>query len=100
MEYKNIKTGFVLNTPCKIAGANWVEVNSKKENQVQVEKPQEQKAIVEKKQVPGKLPFGKTGDDEFDSITVTEIKQELDAQGIEYDPKAKKQELYDLMMGE
>lgn len=97
MNYKNIKTGFLLNTTCKIAGDNWVEVNSRQENQV---KPQGQKAVVEEKAAPAKLPFGKTGDDEFDSITVKEIKQELDAQGIEYDPKAKKQELYDLMMEE
>lgn len=36
---------------------------------------------------------------ELADVTIKDIKQELDAMGIEYNPRAKKQELYDLMMG-
>lgn len=94
----NTKTKTKIDTESKLAG-NWVEASEQKTNLITPKSPK-QEADVPKKQAPAKLPFGKTGDDEFDSITVNEIKQELDAQGIKYNPKAKKQELYDLMMGE
>lgn len=35
----------------------------------------------------------------IDGVTVKQIKQELDAMGIAYGSTAKKQELYDLMIG-
>ena len=37
-------------------------------------------------------------DDGANAMTIAEIKQELDAFGIKYNPKAKKAELYALMM--
>ena len=38
-------------------------------------------------------------DDMIDGVTKKEIMQELDAMGIEYNPRAKKEELYNLMLG-
>lgn len=28
MKYQNTKTGFVFETPCKLEGADWVEISS------------------------------------------------------------------------
>ncbi|PCR98918.1 hypothetical protein RT41_GL000606 [Lactococcus fujiensis JCM 16395] len=39
-----------------------------------------------------------SGNSEMDSMTIAEIKKELDAFGKKYNPKAKKAELYELMM--
>ncbi|MQW23892.1 MULTISPECIES: hypothetical protein [unclassified Lactococcus] len=43
-------------------------------------------------------PKGNAGDDSLADVTIAEIKQELDALGIEYKPTAKKADLYALMM--
>lgn len=93
MKYKNTKTGAVINTICKISGTNWVklEKNAKIEKQVVKVAPQAETKV---------SPPSTEGDEEMDGITVKEIKQELDAFGVEYDPKAKKRELYDLMMSQ
>lgn len=94
MEYRNKKTGFSFFSNCKISGQDWKIATDKDaaENKVQQEsQPVEQtsNAIEETPVEP----------DDLAGITVSEIKQELDAMGIEYNPRSKKQELYDLMMG-
>jgi len=90
MEYRNKKTGFTFFSNCKIGGKDWEEVNPNEKT----EEP------AENDEIPSVTPVEKNADDHRDSdgITVKEIKQELDAMGIKYDPKLKKQELYDLMM--
>lgn len=88
MKYKNTKTGVVIDTPCKISGGDWIEL-------------EKQEFVDEINETPEKTSTVKssaTDDDAFNGITIKQIKQELDAFGIKYDPKAKKQELYDLMM--
>ena len=103
MKYKNTKTGAIINSPSKIAGANWIEVKESNEDdavnkdvEVQTVEVKEQSDVeVKESSDVGEIPSSKEGD--FDGITVKQIKQELDAFGIEYDPRAKKQELYDLM---
>jgi len=93
MKYKNTKTGAIIDSPCKISGGDWIKYTEEvRETQVddQVEETKEiEKEIeeLEEEKIDG-----------IDGITVKEIKQELDAFGIKYDPRAKKQELYDLMM--
>ena len=103
MQYKNIKTGAVINSACKIAGKNWIEVvtdsvEQEKEQEQQEEKPvdekQEEKSVEQKQEQQEE----KTGNADFDAITKKQIMQELDAFGIKYDPRNKKQELFDLMM--
>lgn len=107
MEYKNTKTGVVINTQCVISGGDWVPYDrdlARKEEQVQVaaqsepiEEPEvPQQKIPKTKQVPVQEQAENTED--FDGITIAQIKQELDAFGVEYNPKDKKQVLYDLMM--
>ena len=98
MQYKNIKTGAVINSACKIAGKNWTEVTIElvmQEPDTVVEKQEEKPVEQKQAEIPKEE---KTGNTDFDEITKKQIMQELDAFGIKYDPRAKKQELYDLMM--
>ena len=105
MEYKNTKTGVTFSSPCVISGGDWVLVEDNKkteqskrkmEKQEKEDLPEDKVREVAEKQVEE----DKTGDPAFDSITVPQIKQELDAFGIKYSATAKKQELYDLMMSQ
>ncbi|QED60694.1 hypothetical protein FUT28_13360 [Enterococcus durans] len=105
MEYKNTKTGVTFSSPCVISGGDWVLVEDNKkteqskremEKQEKQDQPEDKAGEVAEKQVEE----DKTGDPAFDSITVPQIKQELDAFGIKYSATAKKQELYDLMMSQ
>ncbi|EMF0394570.1 hypothetical protein JMQ84_000804 [Enterococcus hirae] len=105
MEYKNTKTGVTFSSPCVISGGDWVlvEDNKKIEQSKREMEKQEKEDLPEDKarEVAEKLvEEDKTGDPAFDSITVPQIKQELDAFGIKYSATAKKQELYDLMMAQ
>lgn len=102
MRYKNTKTGAVIDSSFVISGDDWARVEKTKEptkqeihQVIDEEHQQEQQEQVEQEAIESK-----TGDENFDSITVPQIKQELDAFGIEYNPRAKKQELYDLMMAQ
>ncbi|WP_459904550.1 hypothetical protein [Enterococcus thailandicus] len=102
MRYKNTKTGAVIDSSFVISGDDWARVEKTKEptkqemtKVIDEEHQQEQQEQVEQEAIESK-----TGDENFDSITVPQIKQELDAFGIEYNPRAKKQELYDLMMAQ
>lgn len=91
MRYINTKTGAIIDSPCLISGGDWIE-----EIKNEVEEDQEVEEVIEDEVVEEVIeePI-----DNFDGITIKEIKQELDALGIKYDPKARKQELYDLMLG-
>lgn len=111
MRYKNTKTGAVIDSSFVISGDDWAPAEnekkleqSKKEGNKKEEKtPQQDPPEVEGESSEGEekqLEEEKTGNETFDSITVPQIKQELDAFGIEYNPRAKKQELYDLMMAQ
>lgn len=61
-----------------------------------VEKPKETVSI---EAVETKVETKKAESDDLTDITKKEIMQELDALGVEYNSRATKQELYDLMMG-
>lgn len=105
MEYKNTKTGVTFSSPCVISGGDWVLVEDNKKTEQskrEMEKLQKQDPPEDKvREVAEKqVEEDKTGDPAFDSITVPQIKQELDAFGIKYSATAKKQELYDLMMSQ
>jgi len=97
MKYINKKTGAIIDSNSKLAG-KWevyepskYPVNEEKTEAV-IEKPvkEELEKIVEK---PSTI-----NDGEFDNVTVADIKKELDAFGVEYNNKARKQELWDLML--
>lgn len=94
MEYKNTKTGAIIDSPCRISGGDWVLVTNE---EPKTEELIEKVAIVETPTEP-KADKLEENTVDFDGITIVQIKQELDAFGIKYNPKAKKQELYDLMM--
>ncbi|MDU2829530.1 MAG: hypothetical protein E7C03_03510 [Anaerococcus sp.] len=82
-EYINTKTGARMSSPDVLYGENWKILGE------EVEKVE--KEIKEEKEIEEKSS---------DEITKKEIMAELDALGIEYNPKARKDELYKLMMGE
>lgn len=96
MRYKNTKTGAVFYSPCRISGGDWVLVTDEKPK---TEEAIEEVAIVETPPEP-KAEIMEESTADFDDITIVQIKQELDAFGIKYNPKFKKQELYDLMMAQ
>lgn len=89
MRYFNTLTKATIDTEFKISGGDWVledelekvVVDTVEDNQKKVEQVSEET----------------TGDEKYDSVTKAQIMQELDAFGIEYDKKATKRVLYDLM---
>ena len=93
MRYFNTLTKATIDTEFKISGGDWVledelekvvadiVVDTVDDNQKEVEQVSEET----------------TGDEKYDSVTKAQIMRELDAFGIEYDKKATKRVLYDLM---
>lgn len=86
-EYINTKTGARISSPDILYGENWKVVGEEVKEEVEKveEETKEEKDHEEKSS---------------NEITKNEIMAELDALGIEYNPNAKKDELYKLMMGE
>ena len=85
MRYFNKKTGAILDSPSKIYGGQWIEYDKKDEVKATTDLKKETKKEVKK---------------ESTDLTKEEIMNELEALGIEYDKKAKKEDLIKLMMGE
>ena len=125
MKYKNTRTGAVIDSLCNISGKYWVKVeertndeekvkiedngndeekvkiedNGNGEEKVNTDEPDKVTDTPNLKQIIEEV-VEEVDDsaDGIDGITVKEIKQELDAFGIKYDPRMKKQELYELML--
>lgn len=113
MKYKNTRTGAVIDSLCNISGKYWVKVedrasdeekvkiedNGSSEGKVKTDEPDKVTDIPDVKQIVEEV-VEEIDDsaDGIDGITVKQIKQELDAFGIKYDPRMKKQELYELML--
>ncbi|MDT2565142.1 hypothetical protein AUF12_05325 [Enterococcus avium] len=94
MRYKNSRTGAVIDSSFKISGGDWIRVD---------EQPVKNSIVSDKMQtvVETEKEDATSGvSDDLADVTKKEIMQELDAMGIKYDSRAKKQELYDLMNGE
>ena len=113
MRYKNTRTGAVIDSLCNISGKYWVKVeertsdeekvkiedNGNDEEKVNTDEPDKVTDTPDVKQIIEEV-VEEIDDsaDGIDGITVKQIKQELDAFGIKYDPGMKKQELYELML--
>ncbi len=82
-KYINTKTGVVLDSPCTISGGDWIDADSFPDAPAA-----EEKTPTKETSAPDAAP----------DMTKDEIMNELDALGIKYDPKAKKDELYKLMI--
>lgn len=85
-EYINTKTGARISSPDVLYGENWEVVDEEVKEEVKNDSNKKEEKDQEEKS--------------SDEITKREIMAELDALGIEYNPKARKDELYKLMMGE
>ncbi|MDT2704797.1 hypothetical protein [Enterococcus dispar] len=100
MEYRNKKTGFSFFSKCKISGEEWEVVENNKTVQQDMN-PAEQTEKNEDTEISTEVPEDTpTGNTDIDDINRKDIMQELDAMGIQYNSRAKKQELYDLMMSQ
>lgn len=85
MKYFNKKTGAILDSPSKIYGGQWIEYDKKED----VQEPPKDK-------IEDKKPVEESSTD----LTKEEVMNELEALGINYDKKAKKEDLIKLMMGD
>ena len=100
VKYISRKTGAIIETECQLLG-DWVKFEDRANDEEKVSSDVPDKVtdtpdvmqIVE--EVVEEIDDSADG---IDGITVKEIKQELDAFGIKYDPRMKKQELYELML--
>lgn len=103
MRYINLKTGAIVDSSFSISGDNWVldtENNAANIEHVEQELPKEhlEDNTVKNIEEPQEKPTNKKSSSETEKISKEQIMQELDAFGIEYNPRDKKQVLYDLMM--
>ena len=89
MRYFNTLTKATIDTEFKISGGDWV-LEDELEKVVVGTDDDKQKEVEQ-------FSEETTGDETYDGITKAQIMQELDAFGIEYDKKATKRVLYDLM---
>ena len=100
VKYISRKTGAIIETECQLLG-DWVkfEDRANDEEKVSSDVPDKVTDSPDVKQIV-EVIVEEIDDnaDGIDGITVKEIKQELDAFGIKYDPRMKKQELYELML--
>lgn len=92
MRYFNTLTKATIDTEFKISGGDWV-LEDELEKVVVDTDDDKQKEV---EQVSEET----TGDETYDGITKAQIMQELDAFGVEYDKKATKRVLYDLMLSQ
>lgn len=92
MRYFNTSTKATIDTEFKISGGDWVLDGELKKVVVDT--------VYDKQKEVEQVSEGTTGDETYDGITKAQIMQELDAFGIEYDKKATKRVLYDLMLSQ
>ncbi|UTG79893.1 hypothetical protein MK801_03195 [Lactococcus lactis] len=94
MRYFNTLTKATIDTDFKISGGDWVLKNESKDAVVDIQVNDADSQKVEQEQVMEEPNVDGT----YDKVTKAQIMQELDAFGVEYDERANKQALYDLMM--
>ena len=96
MRYFNTLTKATIDTEFKISGGDWVLEDELKKVVVDIVVDTDDDKQKEVEQVSEEA----TGDETYDGITKAQIMQELDAFGVEYDKKATKRVLYDLMLSQ
>lgn len=92
MRYFNTLTKATIDTEFKISGGDWVLEDELEKVVVDT--------VDDKQKEVEQVSEETTGDETYDGITKAQIMQELDAFGIEYDKKATKRVLYDLMLSQ
>lgn len=100
MQYKNTKTGVIIDVLSVINGGDWVQYDQEFENKPEIEKVQKNDENRQQEEVSetNTVADEKTDNPTLDDITKADIMQELDAFGVKYDKRSNKQVLYDLMM--
>lgn len=99
MQYKNTKTGVIINPLSVISGGDWVPYNQEPEKKLEIEQAEENTVNHQQEEVSetNTVADEKTDNPALDDITKADIMQELDAFGVKYDKRSNKQVLYDLM---
>jgi hypothetical protein len=92
-EYINTKTGARISSPDVLSGENWELYEGIKATDREPIEPTDNNNNIGNTEVEESVLAPS-------EITKKEIIAELEALGVEYDPKAKKDDLYKLMMGE
>lgn len=93
MRYFNTLTKATIDTEFKISGGDWVLEDELKKVVADIVVD----TVDDKQKEVEQVSEETTGDEKYDSVTKAQIMQELDAFGVEYDKKATKRVLYDLM---
>lgn len=86
MLYIHKRTRVVIDSPCVLSGGDWV-----KQGEIEAVAP----TVTEETTVESNEENIENA--EYKKLTREDIMQELDAFGVEYDKKATKEELYNLM---
>lgn len=97
MKYRNIRTGVVIDTPCTVSGGNWVLEDKQTDNTVIINSEEIAPNVSNEVPIENEEQQEQNSTDQ-DEITKAQIIQELEAFGIEHNPRDKKHVLYDLMM--
>ena len=84
MRFFNLKTGATIDLPLDHLGGEWIPETERA--QEQTEETNQRTEYKPEREIP-----------EQGEITKKDIMRELDAFGVEYNPKARKEELYQLM---
>ena len=95
--YVNTKTGAVLDSSFKVSGGDWIEEKDSQEKAVE-EIPAS--AVIETQTEAPITEPQQSQPADIDKVTKDQIMQELDGFGVEYNPRDKKEVLYNLMMSQ
>lgn len=97
--YVNTKTGAVLDSSFKVSGGDWIEEKDSQEETEIIKEVQAAPVVETQTETPAAEPQqGQTAD--IDKVTKDQIMQELDGFKVKYNPRDKKEVLYDLMMSQ
>lgn len=97
--YVNAKTGAVLDSSFKVSGGDWIEEKDSQEETEIVNEVQAATVIEEQAETLAAEPQHDQSSD-IDKVTKDQIMQELDGFKVKYNPRDKKEVLYDLMMSQ
>lgn len=104
-KYKNKKTGAIIDAT-SLMGGDWELYKAQQNNSLKADEEQQENVVFNDEEgeqsntneIVEKLE--ETTDNVPEEITKPQIMQELDAFGVKYNPRDKKQVLYDLMIAQ
>lgn len=98
--YVNTKTGAVLDSSFKVSGGDWIKEKDAQEETEIVQEVQTATVIETSAEAPAAVEPQQDQTSDIDKVTKDQIMQELDGFKVKYNPRDKKEVLYDLMMSQ